>query len=83
MSDTNSEEVLARIEKNAREELRVSIGSFRGHRLVSVRIYVPSNEGAHIPTAKGISFNPILLPEVIAALTKAGCCLDEEVRADG
>jgi len=51
MSDSN-DQVLARIRKNAREELRVSVGDFRGHSLAHLRVYVPSNDGEYIATTK-------------------------------
>jgi hypothetical protein len=68
--------------KNARESLRVSRQTFKGVELVDIRVVVPLTATAPdclTPTAKGVSFQPHLLPAVIAALQEA----ERQARAEG
>ncbi len=70
--------VVATIPKNAREELRVTVGEYQGIPLVDVRVWalpaVPGGEGA--ATKKGLSLRPDtwreLLPEIAKALAGGG-----------
>lgn len=62
------EQAIATIQKNTREEIRIGLGEFKGHPLVSIRVWVTAED---LPTKKGLAFNPALLPDVIAALEAA------------
>ena len=70
--------VVATVPKNAREELRVTVGEYQGIPLVDVRVWalpaVPGGEGA--ATKKGLSLRPDtwreLLPEIAKALAGGG-----------
>jgi membrane carboxypeptidase/penicillin-binding protein PbpC len=62
------EQVIATIPKNSRECLRVGLGSFKGHELFSVRVWITTDDGKALPTQKGITCAVALLPPVIEAL---------------
>lgn len=62
---------IAIIEKNTREEVRVSLDDWRGYDLVSVRVFYRRKAGEPLPTKKGITFDVKLLPEIIEALEAA------------
>jgi hypothetical protein len=68
-----SPELIATIEKNKLEEIRIELSEFNGHDLINVRVWAePRNGGAErIPTKAGICCNVRRLPELIAALQKA------------
>jgi hypothetical protein len=77
MSETR---IIATIQKNAREELRVELGEFKGHQLASLRVWVEKQDGSgKIPTPKGVTFAVALLPAVVPALIEA----ERAARADG
>jgi hypothetical protein len=59
------------IRKNSREELRVAIRTFKGHRNVDVRVFAEDGRGDPRPTPKGVSIKPTLLRPVIEALEQA------------
>lgn len=65
--------VVATIPKNAREELRVTVGEYNGIPLVGVRVWalpaVPGGEGA--ATKKGLSLRPDTWRELLPAIDKA------------
>jgi hypothetical protein len=65
--------LIATIEKNKLEEIRVGLSDFNGHDLLNIRIWAePRNGGAErIPTKAGICCNVRLLPELIEALRHA------------
>jgi hypothetical protein len=63
---------VATIQKNADEELRVSIDEFRGHVLVDVRVFAAFT-AARVPmaTKKGLSLRIEQLPDLVEALKDA------------
>ena len=62
--------VVASIPKNSRDEIKVSLNTFAGQRLVDVRIY-SEIDGVVRPTKKGISLARERLPDLIRALQQA------------
>lgn len=69
MSD-GPETIVAEIEKNARERIRVTLDTYRGHRLVGFRVWVPNGD-TEVPTKAGIVMRVDLVDELIAALEAA------------
>src|SRR4051794_36374544 len=63
-------QLVASITKNARESLRVSISRYREHDYIDLRLYA-DNGVEQVPTRKGLTIRPDLLPAVIEALQKA------------
>lgn len=65
-------EPIAVIEKNRAEELRICLDKFKGHDLVSVRVWCDAYSGtAKVATKKGVALAVDRLPELIAALQQA------------
>ena len=63
---------IAKIEKNAQEEIIVQLTEFKGYDLVDLRVWAKSVIGEPgKPTKKGRTVKPGLLPELIGALQKA------------
>lgn len=58
------------IPKNAREEIRVSVDEFKGHRLVNLRVWF-GDDGEKRPGKQGIAFRLDLLPDIVSALQNA------------
>ena len=65
MADT----LIASIEKNAREEIRVSLSEFNGHDLANLRVWFKTDDGDMRPGKAGLAFRIEQLPAVIRALT--------------
>lgn len=76
-----TEQLIAAIGKNAREQVRVTLGSFNGHRLCHVRTYLLVADGVECdpprPTKKGVAVKAAALPELIEALERA--CVQEGI----
>lgn len=66
-----SEHVIATIPKNRREELRVSLGEYRGHQLVSLRVWFEAQDGTMRPGNSGVALKVEALPELVAAIIEA------------
>lgn len=62
------DQVIATIEKNADEEIRVSLREYKGHPFIDIRVYWKPPEGEPGPTKKGVTLNPELFPELKKAL---------------
>lgn len=65
--------IIASFPKNARETLRVSLDTYRDTNLLDVRVAIPltGHTGTLCPTAKGVSVNVALIPQLRAALADA------------
>ena len=78
------DQVIATIEKNVDEEIRVSLREYKGHPFIDIRVYWKPPDGDPGPTKKGVTLSPELFPEfkkavgaLEAALVKAKL-IDEE-----
>ncbi len=70
----DSDQLIATIEKNPDEEIRISLREYKGHPFVDIRVYWKPPEGEPGPTKKGVTFNPDFYPEfkkAFAALEEA------------
>lgn len=66
------EEVVATVEKNRREEIRIALREYEGRDLCDVRVFAEPYAGDEwIATKKGISMVVAKLPALIAALQRA------------
>lgn len=66
------ERAIAEIPKNRREVIRVTRFTFKGYQLVGLRVWAKRDDGAAIPTQKGLAFRVDMLDAVIEALVRAG-----------
>ena len=63
---------VAAIRKADGAEIRVAISTFKGRRVVDVRVwYEPPDGGDYLPTRKGITIDADKLPELVAAMKLA------------
>lgn len=71
--------VVSKFNKNAMEEIRVSLSEFKGHRLIDIRSFFGRKEDDRNPTKKGISISVALYPDLKKAIEE----LEEVLLADG
>ena len=64
--------LIATIRKNSREEIRIVSEAFKGHDLISIRVWFEAEDGSMRPGKSGLSVRHALLPDLLAALAKAG-----------
>lgn len=58
------------LERSQTEKLIIEDSEYKGHELVSLRIYFLSKEDEWLPTKKGVTFRRDQLEEVIGALNQ-------------
>lgn len=76
--------LIASVPKNTREEIRVELIEYKGHRLVGCRVWAHKETGEHVPTQKGITFKIEILADVLEGLQKAlGELKQQGLLADG
>jgi hypothetical protein len=63
--------LIAEMEKNPKEKIRVSIEKYRGSTFVDLRVYWQDEAGEWRPSKKGIALNDECIDPVIEALQKA------------
>lgn len=69
---------VAEIPKNSRETLRVTRQEFRGHQLVSMRVFFEDAHGEMRPGKQGLAVRLDLVPALLQALDAALALEDAE-----
>ena len=69
MSDNDT--IIAEIPKNAKERIRVTIGTFNSRAIAGARVWFHAADGSWRPGKSGIAFKLELLPAVAEALAEA------------
>ena len=62
---------IAEFAKNKRETLRIELTQFNGRDVVNARIWAPKEGVGLVPTPKGLTISPDLLPQLIGGLQAA------------
>lgn len=68
--------LIAELEKNQKEKIRIEITEYRGHKFCDVRVYFEDEQGTWRPTKKGIALNDECIDPVIEALQRASKALE-------
>lgn len=64
--------ILARIPRNATEEVHISINSYKNKQYLDLRIFYTTDDGANwLPTKKGVTISPENLVELKDAVEAA------------
>ncbi len=75
----DNQKVVYSFQKNALEEVRASITSFRGKKYFDIRVYYKADDGEFKPSKKGITLAPSLIEDIEEAIKKLKEALEEEV----
>jgi len=79
MADGESSDVVAKFEKNSREEVWVSVDDFRGRKIISLRVHYRSESGDWLPGKQGLALSVDKYRDLAEAVLKLG----EKMQADG
>jgi len=77
MSENDTQELVAKFQKNSAEKVRVALCRFRGRMLVDLRIYFETDDGNYLPTKKGVAISPELWDHFRAAIEAVESKLEE------
>ena len=73
------DKTVAAFQKNKFQQIHVGIREFKGNDLVDIRVWTQVQGGDHtVATAKGVSMNVHLLPQLIKSLQETERILKEE-----
>jgi hypothetical protein len=78
MNEEQRGDVVAKFEKNSREEVWVSVDDFRGRKIINIRVHYRSETGEWLPGKQGVA----LAVERYRDLAEAVLKLGEKLRAD-
>ncbi len=79
MTEVDRGEVVAKFEKNSREEVWVSVDDFRGRKLINIRVHYRSETGGWMPGKQGLAISADRYRDLAEAVLKLG----EKLQADG
>lgn len=68
----DSSQLVAQFEKNAKEEVRVSIDDFRGRKIINMRVYYRSDTGQWMPGKQGLALAVDRYRDLADAVLKLG-----------
>src|SRR6185436_8653608 len=71
------EKVIANLPKGSGEEVRVSLGEFKGKQYIDLRVYFENDDGEWKPTKKGVALSVNLFHKLKDALKEAEDTLKE------
>jgi hypothetical protein len=77
--DILSDNVIAKFEKNSKEEVWLSVDDFRGRKILNIRVFYRSQTGEWLPGKQGIAISVDRYRDLAEALLKVG----EKLIADG
>lgn len=72
-------DVVAKFEKNSREEVWVSVDDFRGRKIINIRVHYRSESGTWLPGKQGLAVSVERYRDLAEAMLKLG----EKLQADG
>jgi len=65
--------VVDSFDKNAREQIRVSINEFKGNRYIDIRVFFKDPDGTqYLPSNKGVTLSHIKYPQLLDAILQVG-----------
>ncbi|VWD17370.1 transcriptional coactivator p15/PC4 family protein [Burkholderia contaminans] len=68
--------MIGEIQKNSRERLRITVGQYKGHEYIGIRIWFVGEDGQYRPSRSGVTLKPTLLPQLMQALDRAARAID-------
>lgn len=79
MDDIGRGEVIAKFDKNSREEVWVSVDEFRGRKIINIRVHYRSESGDWLPGKQGLAVSVDRYRDLAEAILKLG----ERLQSDG
>jgi hypothetical protein len=78
-SQSSDDIVVAQFEKNKKEEVRISVGTFHGRRIINLRVYYKDDDGTWKPGKQGLALSVERYKDLAGAVLQVG----EHLKANG
>lgn len=79
MADDDRSDIVAKFEKNSREEVWVSVDDFRGRKIINIRVHYRAESGEWLPGKQGLALSVDSYRDLAEGILKLG----EKLHADG
>ncbi len=79
MPENSENDVVARFDKNSREEIWATVDDFRGKKIINIRVYYKSETGQWAPGRQGLAMSVDRYRDLADMVLKIG----ERLKADG
>ena len=64
--------IVAQFEKNKKEEVRVSVGSFHGRQIINMRVFYKDDDGSWKPGKQGLALSVERYKDLAGAIVQVG-----------
>ena len=71
-AEPNNDVLVAQFEKNKKEEVRVSVGTFHGRRIINLRVYFKDDDGTYKPGKQGLAVSVERYKDLAGAILQVG-----------
>lgn len=71
-SQSTDDIVVAQFEKNKKEEVRISVGTFHGRRIINLRVYYKDDDGSWKPGKQGLALSVERYKDLAGAVLQVG-----------
>lgn len=68
--------LIAELQKNSRERLRITMDQYKGHEYIGIRIWFVVEDGQYQPSRSGVTLKPSLISQLVQALELAARAAD-------
>jgi hypothetical protein len=72
INESGDDVVVAQFEKNKKEEVRVSVGSFHGRQIINIRVYYKDDDGSWKPGKQGLALSVERYKDLAGAIVQVG-----------
>ena len=70
--ESGDDVVVAQFEKNKKEEVRVSVGSFHGRQIINMRVFYKDDDGSWKPGKQGLALSVERYKDLAGAIVQVG-----------
>ena len=78
-SDSNEGTLIAQFEQNKKEEVRLSVGTYHGRKIISIRVFYKDDDGVWKPGKQGLAVSVERYKDLAGAILQVG----EHLKANG
>jgi transcriptional coactivator p15 (PC4) len=71
-AESTQDVLVAQFEKNKKEEVRLSVGTFHGRRIINIRVYYKDDDGTWKPGKQGLAVSVERYKDLAGAILQVG-----------
>jgi hypothetical protein len=71
-NESSDDVLVAQFEKNKKEEVRVSVGSFHGRQIINMRVFFKDDDGSWKPGKQGLALSVERYKDIAGAIVQVG-----------